>query len=356
MDSQFTNGYALLVAINDNAVAAWALPDVKKDIDALAKVLTHPERCAYPKENVKVLTGKDATRQKIIEGLDWLADCIKADKTGNATAVIYYSGHGWRNEETEPPTYYLIPYDMRQDAMQARALSATDFASYIGALKPKRLLVMLDCCHAAGMGIKDLKAAAPSLQSWQIPVAVLMKGEKVPALAPGAKDFAELAVGAGRAVLTSSQGDQSSWIRNDGLMSIFTYHLIEALTGHAQPEEGATNVLVSDVMSYVWRHVPQSAKKEHDAEQVPDYQVSGNFPVAVLLGGKGLAKGAKAPSPLKLPAQRAAPRVAGPAKTSSVQARDTSGIGIALGQDNKVNVQISGELPKLPRSPRKNKR
>ncbi len=34
-------------------------------------------------------------------------------------------------------------------------------------------------------------------------------------------------------------------------MSIFTYHLVEALTGHAQPQEGAKEVLVSDVSNRI---------------------------------------------------------------------------------------------------------
>jgi hypothetical protein len=49
--------------------------------------------------------------------------------------------------------------------------------------------------------------------------------------------------------------------------------------------------------------VPQSAKTDWDREQTPDYQVSGNFPVALLLGGKGLSKGQPAPDPLKLPVE-----------------------------------------------------
>jgi hypothetical protein len=88
-------------------------------------------------------------------------------------------------------------------------------------------------------------------------------------------------------------------MRKDGQMSIFTYHLIEALTGHAQPKEGATEVLVSDVMSHVWRHVPRSARADWGGDQTPDYQVSGNFPIALLLGGKAWSKGQAAPDPLE---------------------------------------------------------
>ncbi|HRU95118.1 MAG TPA: hypothetical protein P5195_07820, partial [Anaerolineae bacterium] len=63
---------------------------------------------------------------------------------------------------------------------------------------------------------------------------------------------------------------------------------IEALTGHAQPQEGAREVLVSDVISYVTRKVLESARKDWRQEQTPDSQTSGNFPIALIRGGKGV--------------------------------------------------------------------
>jgi len=76
------------------------------------------------------------------------------------------------------------------------------------------------------------------------------------------------------------------------------YHLIEALTGHAQPAEGASDVRVFNLGDYVDRHVPESVQADWGAQQTPDFQISGNFPVALLLGGKGLSKGVVAPDPL----------------------------------------------------------
>jgi hypothetical protein len=138
-----------------------------------------------------------------------------------------------------------------------------------------------------------------------------MTGANGASPAEGSKGQALLAQGSGRAVLSSSQADQLSWIRKDRAMSIFTYHLIEAFTGHAQPQQGASEVLVSDVMSYVWRKVPESALAECNATQEPDSQVSGNFPVALLLGGKGLGKGQPAPDPLDRMTEHAAQIVQG---------------------------------------------
>jgi uncharacterized caspase-like protein len=293
MSPAFTHGYALLIGVDANQVARWALPDVAKDITALSDVLAHPERCAYPAENIKTVVGPAATRQGILDGLGWLEERLRADTSANATAVIFYTGHGWRDTASASPAYYFIPYDVRENAIPARSLRAEDFAAEIAALRPKRLLVLLDCCHAGGMGVKDLapgvEVAATGFVGAAIPPGLLMTGEKVFFAAEGSKGLEQLAQGAGRAVLSSSQSEQRSCIRRDRTMSIFTYHLIEALTGHAQPAEGATEVLVSDVMGHVWRRVPASARADAGQDQQPDFQVSGNFPVALLLGGKGPA-------------------------------------------------------------------
>lgn len=297
---KFEQGFALLIGVDENNVSAWSLPSVAKDIAALEQVLTHPDRCAYLPEHIKVLSGKSATRQGILEGLDWLQQQLCADTSGDATAIILYSGHGWRDATMLPAAYYLIPYDVRQDNLRSRALRAEDFADAVRALTPRRLLVILDCCHAGGMDIRDAQPGAAFLDA-PLPPEQLIGKERTIGYADGPRSLETLAQGHGRAVLSSSQGDQPSYNRRDGKMGIFTYHLIEALTGHAQPQAGASEVLVSDVMSHVWRCVPQSAQADWGKMQQPDYQVSGNFPVALLLGGRGVAEGQVAPDPLKAP-------------------------------------------------------
>jgi len=298
MDALFRHGYALLIGVTDNAVDDLALPLVGKDIEALKQVLVDPQRCAYPCGNVKTLQGKDATRAGILKGLAELEEQIGSDASGNATAVVYYSGHGWRDESADPPEYFLLPYDLRENRYRSSALRAEDFGEAVDALRPRRLLVLLDCCHAGGMEVKG-RPAVPSrfVKSAIAPDLLMGEGGAFPA---GGKGLAELGEGAGRAVLSSSKGEQPSYFRRDGTMSIFTYHLIEALTGHAQPQQGATEVLVSDVMGHVSRMVPHTALAGYGVRQEPDYLVSGNFPVALLLGGKGLGAGQAAPDPLSL--------------------------------------------------------
>jgi hypothetical protein len=293
MAGKFINGYALLIGVNENINLELALSDVAKDVSELQKVFVHPERCAYLEKNVEVILGPNSTRANILGGLTRLKKKINDDASGNATAIVFYSGHGDR-DDGQPPQYFLIPYDVDEEAFKSSVLRAEDFADAINALKPQRLLVILDCCRSGGMGIKGFASCKQSA----IPAQIFMSAAKGVTPKEGAKGLEVLTKGAGRAVLSSSQGEQRSYMRKDGKMSIFTYHLIEALTGHAQTDEGAKEVLVSDVMSYVWRNVPGSAKADWGQPQEPDYQVSGNFPIALLLGGKGVAKSVAAPDPL----------------------------------------------------------
>ena len=282
---KFTNGYALIIGVSDNLIPTYALPTVARDAAALHKVLIHPRRCAYDPDNVRLLTGPEATGDGIRAGLSWLKAKIAADRSDNATAVLYYSGHGVQNDEDN--SYYLLPYDLKRPIVDS-LLRAEDVAAEIEMVRPRRMLVILDCCHAGGMGIKgDDPIASEGLANVAAPAE--------------ARSVVALMQGQGRAVLSSSTAAESSYVRSDRKMSIFTYHLVEALTGHAHPD-GSAEVLVSDLMGYVSRTVPRSAREEFNVSQTPVYQMSGeNFPVALVLGGEGVTKGQPLPDPLRPP-------------------------------------------------------
>jgi hypothetical protein len=330
----FDHGYALLIGVNANNVPQWALPNVEKDTTALRQVLINPERCAYRPENVKTLKGVDATRQGILDALTWLKEQSRADGD-RSTAVIYYSGHGWRNDRASPPSYHLIPFDVQEDRLLSTALRAEDFGEVIGALRPERLLVILDCCHAGGMEIKDVLAQPQGFVPAALPPQLLIEGGA--AISLGEKGLQQLETGAGRAVLCSSRGEQPSYMRLDGKMSIFTFHLIEALTGHAQPQGGASEVLVSDVLSYVYRHVPTSAQAQVGKEQQPDGRLTGNFPIALVLGGKGLAQGESAPDPLDSMQQNAGTEMRLQASSAVTASHVNTGGGDFVGRDKTVH-------------------
>lgn len=291
MVQQLANAYAVIMGVDENAVARLALPTVAKDVQAMYDVLTHPQRCGYAPENVKLLKGADATRENIFEALYWLQDRLK--ENADATAIVYYSGHGMLDSRADQ--YYLIPYDIGElRRVRARAIKAEEFEAEIAVLQPQRLLVVLDCCHAAGMDVKSVEQ--PTLSPAAFPLD-LPETKEIPDLEEGDKAVNRLAQGRGRAILNSSTGAESSYIRRDRAMSVFTYHLIEALTGHAPHDPADETVLVTDVMSYVTRRVAETARNEH-RHQTPVMKTSGVFPIALLLGGEGTKGLATLPDPL----------------------------------------------------------
>jgi hypothetical protein len=167
------------------------LPAVAADARALRDVLVHPARCGYAPDKVRLLTGAESSRKAILDGLDWLGDQLAAMPDGDS-AILYFSGHG----HVEGGEHYLIPYDLNLRRIRSSAIRAADFADAVAQLTPRRLLVVLDCCHAAGMAIKN--AAPAPFAGAAIPPALFLPEGKSLAAGP-------LASGAGRAVLSSCQ-------------------------------------------------------------------------------------------------------------------------------------------------------
>jgi caspase domain-containing protein len=279
----FEHGYALIIGVDDSVRPGLKLPVVANDVAALGSVFADEQHCAYAAENVKVIAGAQATRNGILDGLAWLRGKLKADTSEQQTAVVYYSGHGHRDAKTGEA--FLVPYDVAMP-LHMGSLKAKDFADLIQDMTPRRLLVVLDCCHAAALDVKDAPEAAVDIAP--------------NAVAPEVHDLGVLATGEGRAVLSSSTGEQKSYIRADGRMSVFTYHLVDALLGRAATPD-ASAVTVTQLMGHVAACVPRTTQAERKQPQDPRFRFEGSdFPIAMVCGGNGIAKGEPSPDPLAI--------------------------------------------------------
>ena len=274
MSNFFSHGYALLIGVGQSAYPKLSLPVTVKDIQALQAVLTNPNFCAYPNDehHIRLLHDDQATRNHIFVGLDWLKQ--QAQNDSQATVVVYYSGHGWLDKAHQH--YYLLQHDIDPFDLTGSALDAQTFTEALRQIPAQRLLVVIDSCHAQGMATAKEGQIILNVPSGFVATA-LPKGW-----------IANLKQGEGRVVFTSSRGEQQSWIRPDGEMSIYTDHFIEALQG-AGNQTGDTVVRISNLMNYLGKTVPESARTFHQVEQTPFFDTATeDFAVAVLRGGKGL--------------------------------------------------------------------
>ena len=273
MSQTFARGYALLVGVGASSYPAWSLPVTVKDVQAIRAILTDSNLCAYPNndQHIRLLHDSSATCDAILNGLSWLKSQAAADT--EATIIVYYSGHGWVSQATGQ--YYLLSHDVKPFDIPGSALAATTLIFALREIMARRLLVFIDSCHAEGMATaKDTSVLA------------LPSGFVQAALPKSLVN--DLKQGEGRAVFTSSRGKQRSWVRPDGTMSIYTYHLIEALQG-AGNHPGDTVVRLSNLMNHLSQTVPVSAHNLCQAKQTPFFDTATeDFPVAILRGGKGL--------------------------------------------------------------------
>ena len=287
MSKSTSHNYALLIGVGECEETKLSLPVTVKDIQAIKTLLTDSNLCGYIDDNIRLLHNETATKKQILENLTWLKQ--QAENDPEATILIYYSGHGFLdNSLGNSQNYYLIPHDTDRADIPDTALPAETFNRALQQIPAQRLLVIIDSCHAQGMASsKDHtenhteknkhKAIPKGFTQTSLPKTIiddLTKGkEKQPS---------------GRVVFTSSTGTQSSWIRSDGKMSIYTYHLLEALQG-AGNQPGDKLVKVSHLMNYLSETVPITVQKEYNKEQTPFFDfATEDFPVALLRGGKGL--------------------------------------------------------------------
>jgi hypothetical protein len=253
MSAIFEHGHALLVG-----VGGLDLPTTVDDAKALAEIFRDPGRCAYLPANVSELTGNMAARADILSSLDALAK----KTTHKSTIVVYFSGHGYRVQSSMGEEYFLMPNGYNTSALYKTAISGTEFMKRLKAIPAQRLLVLLDCCHAGGVG--DAKEAGLQLTKAALP----LDADTV------------FAKGSGRVVIASSQSNELSFAGKP--YSAFTLALIEALCGKGAAKKDGY-VRWTDLALYTREQVPQrTMQRQHP---IIDLQSADNFAIAHYAGG-----------------------------------------------------------------------
>lgn len=208
------SAHALIIGVSQYQ-HIWPLPLVT-DAEDLAGVLRDPSACGCDPANVLLLQESDATRARILDELEQLAGRAGQD----ATALVYFSGHGGRSPEGGDS--YLLPIDGAwgtKERLKATAISSQQLSDKLGAIDARQLLIVLDCCHVAGL------AQARDVAS-----------EWVAELAADALD--RLAAGRGRVVMAAARGDGAAYVLGGARHGLFTEHLIAGLRGAAGRADG----------------------------------------------------------------------------------------------------------------------
>lgn len=235
-------GKAWAVLVGVNHYSDSFIPSLKvcvDDVTAIHQSLTGSYEVA------KLLTDATPehlpTRANILGELSTVAQSVSEDDL----LLFYFSGHGMARDGES----YLLARDTRLSALKHTAVAMKDIREIVAQSPAHAKVIVLDACHSGA----SIGKAEPTM---------------TPEFIQRVFEQAE-----GMAVLASCKENQQSWEWAEKQRSVFTYYLLEALTGKADLE-GKGFVSVSDVNNYVtdgvktWaaqRSVPQTPTLQYTA-------------------------------------------------------------------------------------------
>ena len=148
---------ALLVGINKYPDPRNELRGCVNDILDMEYFITDANK-VYPKQNIKKLTNKDATKKGILTQLKWL---IEGAEAGDQL-LFHYSGHGaqaptlFTSLEKDGLDEIICPYDF--DGTNKTSLRDKEFAQlFAGIPKGVHFVWISDSCHAEDLSRDPFK-------------------------------------------------------------------------------------------------------------------------------------------------------------------------------------------------------
>ena len=146
--ADFETLYMLVVAVNKYPVPndlASPVKDANAFKSQMARVANPPagSRKIYNKLEFKMLTDEMATREGILDGLNWLKANVKEKDAG----VLFLAGHGI----AEGASYYFIPF--KPGGMAGKAAEWVPGDQIVGTLQslPGRAMFFLDACYSGAL-------------------------------------------------------------------------------------------------------------------------------------------------------------------------------------------------------------
>ena len=258
--SSMQNAHALVIGIANYQRIRKLPATVLKDARDIYDLLVAPRFCAYPDDHVKLLLDDQATGSSIRQALADLANNNDAD----SVVFIYLSSHGGRIKDGPLSGEYLLPVDTvykSAESLADTAISGQEFTDSIRAIPARKVVVILDCCHAGGIG--------------QPKDATVLSIETLPE-----SYYDRLAEGRGRAILASARSTEFSVILRGDENSLFTKHLRAGLQGGIPSEDGLIRIF--DLFEYIQPRVTADHSNQHPIFKA---ELEENFSVGLYLGG-----------------------------------------------------------------------
>ena len=222
--------HGLVIGIEQYRDPRLDLRCAANDAKAIFELMVDPNCGMFPESNVNLLLNEDATRDSIWKALS----ALRRISGENDTVWVYYAGHA----APEESILYWVTHDSDVDDLYGTALSSGQISKVLEDIRAKRLLVLLDCCHAVATAVQKNPTRA-----------VLATDE-----------IFSCYKGHGRITLASSDGKEKSIELSDVGHGVFTYFLERGLRGEADTD-GDGIVTADELWQYLRSKVVDASHK-----------------------------------------------------------------------------------------------
>jgi WD40 repeat protein len=243
--------YVLAVGVSQYSNPEYSLEFAAKDAADFAAAMAGQKGLLYRDVVVKVLTNAQATKDEILDGLDW----IRKETTSKDVAMVFFAGHGLNDQNG---SYYFLPFNTDLQRLLRTGVPFTDIRTTVQSLAGKTLF-FIDTCHSGNvLGDSKRRSLASDLNG------------VVNELASAAN---------GAVVFAASTGNQYSLENKSWNNGAFTKALVEGIAGKADyTGKGKITINMLDL------YLSERVKELTGGRQTPTTakpQTIADFPVAV---------------------------------------------------------------------------
>ncbi|MCF6352970.1 MAG: caspase family protein [Cyclobacteriaceae bacterium] len=254
--TQETVLYVLAIGINTYKNPSLNLNYAQNDAEAFVELIKKESDVLFDKVETHELYNEEATRTNILGVLDLLSNKIKPSDV----FYFYYAGHGSMVDEQ----FYFVPTNSTRlyskDKLSKEGISAEQLRNKFRKILALKQLVVIDACQSGGSA--ELLAQRGSMEE---------------------KAMAQLSRSAGIHVLSAAGSEQFATEFDELGHGVFTYALLEALSGKADgaPKDGT--VTIYELKSYIDSLVPEYSQKFKGKTQYPyTFSRGQDFPVTII--------------------------------------------------------------------------
>ncbi|MDA0194107.1 MAG: caspase family protein [Bacteroidetes bacterium] len=198
-------------------------------------------------------------------GLMVAMDQVQREAREQDMFIFYYAGHGVMSEGTERKIeFFIAPYDVTQlygkdDLLYEKAISAGEIEEASRKINAQKQVFILDACQSAGALDAVARRGAAEDQA-----------------------IAKLARSTGTFWITATGSDQFATEFESLGHGIFTYSLIEALSGKTDGANPDKSITVRELTTYIEARVPELSEEFKGKLQFPSsYSFGNDFPLVV---------------------------------------------------------------------------